>query len=251
MEVTIMKNKLFLGSFIALMFLGAPQSSDAAGNSERIIYIPSGECLNYGEYNMSFRVYNYGGMLTRSVFGVLQGMNVGFSWDIANLIGSETVHGRDPALYLKLDLFRESVLMPAMALGYDAQGYEWDASRREYSRQALGAFLVMSKEFILPNLYLTGVTNYNNKDRDPDHDFMDKLGGFAGFNYTPSRVGFYYEAVNLGQGRNLCRMNAGAKYEVVDGLQFMLSFENISEAGRIELDKQQQRTFSILYKGAF
>jgi len=246
-----MKNKLFLAVVAALIFLGVPQRGECAGNPERLIYIPSGECLNYGEYNMSFRVYNFGGMLTRSVFGVLQGMNVGFSWDLANLIGSETIHGRDPELYLKLDLFRESALMPAIALGYDAQGYEWNSVEKEYSTDPIGCFLVMSKELILPNMFLTGGTNYNTKDHNPDHDFIDKLNGFAGFSFQPSRFGLYYEAINLGQGKDICRMNAGAKYEIVDGLQFMLSFENISEAGRIELDKQQQRTFSILYRGAF
>ncbi|MBU3956380.1 hypothetical protein KJ633_07955, partial [bacterium] len=64
----------------------------------------------------------------------------------------------------------------------------------------------------------------------------------------PSKFGIYYETYNLGNGRDLCKMNAGAKYEIVEGLQFMLTFENISETG---LYKQQQRTFSILYKGAF
>ncbi len=246
-----MKNKLFLASAVALTFLGAPGQAECAGNSERIIYIPSGECLNYGEYNMSFRVYNSGGMLTRSVFGVIQGMNVGFSWDIAGLIGSETVHGRDPELYLKLDIFRESDLMPAVALGYDAQGYEWNEAEKKYTTDAIGCFLVMSKELILPNLYLTGGTNYNTGDNNDEHDFTDKLNGFAGFSFKPSKFGIYYEAYNIGNGRDLCRMNAGAKYEVVEGLQFMLSFENISEAGRIDLDKQQQRTFSILYRGAF
>ncbi|PIV19458.1 MAG: hypothetical protein COS41_00780 [Elusimicrobia bacterium CG03_land_8_20_14_0_80_50_18] len=246
-----MKNKLFLGAFAAMMFLGVPQHSDAAGNAERIIYVPSGECLNYGEYNMSFRVYNYGGMLTRCVFGVLQGLNVGFSWDIANLIGSETIHGRDPALYLKIDIVRKNFRMPAVALGYDAQGYEWDDGEKKYSRDALGAFVSMSKELILPNLYVTAGANFNNKDRRPDTDFVDKLGAFAGFKYSPSRLGLYYEAVNLGQGRDPARMNAGINYEVVDGLQFTLAFENISEAGRIDRHEEQQRTFSILYRGAF
>ncbi|MEA2082578.1 MAG: hypothetical protein U9O97_07565 [Elusimicrobiota bacterium] len=246
-----MKNKLFLAAMAALMLLGAPQRGEGAGNPERLIYIPGGECLNYGEYNMSFRVYNYGGMLTRSVFGVLQGMNIGFSWDIANLIGSETIHGRNPELYLKLDLFRESALMPAVALGYDAQGYEWNSVDKKYSTDPIGVFLVMSKELVLPDMYVTAGTNYDTKDHNPDHDFTDKLKGFAGFSFQPSKFGLYYEAINVGKGRNLCRMNAGAKYEVVEGLQFKLSFENISEAGRIELNKEQQRTFSILYKGAF
>jgi len=245
-----MKNKLFLAAAAALMFLAAEQGV-CSGNSERIIYIPSGECLNYGEYNMSFRVYNSGGMLTRSVFGVMQGMNVGFSWDIAGLIGSETVHGRDPELFLKLDLFRESALLPAIALGYDAQGYEWNETENKYATDAIGVFLVMSKELLLPDLYLTGGTSYNNEDKNSEHDFTDKLNGFAGFSFQPSKFGIYYEAYDIGKGRDVCRMNAGAKYEVVEGLQFMLSFENISEAGRIDLDKQQQRTFSILYKGAF
>ncbi|MBU3955137.1 hypothetical protein KJ633_01615 [bacterium] len=243
-----MKKNLFLIVVAALAVLGNPQFVDGAGNSERIIYIPNGECLNYGEYNMSFRVYNSGGMMTRSVFGVMQGMNVGFSWDIANLIGSETIHGRDPELYLKLDIFRESALMPAMALGYDAQGYEWNESEKKYEKDPLGFFLVMSKELILPGLYLTGGTNYDTEDKNSEHDFKDKLNGFAGFSFKPSKFGIYYETYNLGNGKELCKMNAGAKYEIVEGLQFMLTFENISKAG---LYKQQQRTFSILYKGAF
>ena len=244
-----MKRGIFAVIAGILILSSAAMAEEGVDNTERLIFIPKACGLNYGEYNINFRMYNEGGMLTRAVFGVIQGLNVGFSWDILHLIGTETAMGRNPQLYLKFDLYRGGRLMPATSVGYDAQGYEWNAGTKKYDSSPVGFFLVMSKELMLNNFYLTGGGDYDTEDKNPDHSFTDKLNGFAGFNFKPSKFSVYGEAINIGRGSEYCRINGGALYEIVEGLQFMLAFENISEAGKV--NKQQQRTFSILYRGAF
>ena len=240
----------FLAVVLGLIVLSSGvKALEGIDSTERLIFIPKACGLNYGEYNINFRIYDEGGMLTRAVFGVIQGLQVGFSWDIAYLIGTETAMGQDPELYLKLDLFRGSRLIPAMSFGYDAQGYQWNRKTEKYDSPPLGLFFAMSKELILKNFYLTGGAGYDTEDDNPDSSSTDKVNGFAGFNFKPSKFSLYGEAMNIGRGSDGSRMNAGAAYEIAEGLQFMLSFENISKSG--EINKEQQRTFSILYRGAF
>jgi len=244
--------------FILVFTLAAhlpAEESAGSGNTERLIFIPAAGGMNYGEYNVNFRMYTGGGMLTRSVFGVLQGFNVGFSWDIEKLIGSETAKGRDPNLYLKMDLFRGNYTFPKVSLGYDAQGYEWNGSTvpsaKEYDIKPMGFFLVLTKELFFSNFMMTVGANYNKDIDENSSSFKDNLCSFAGFNFKPSKLGVCAEGINLGRSSDLIRVNAGAVLEFTEGLEFRLNFENITENGRLKRDKKIARTLSIIYRAAF
>lgn len=254
--------KIFL--FLAVMAIAHAQPAGAnfegMDTTERLIFIPTAGGINYGEYNVNFRIYKNGGILTRTVFGVLQGFNVGFSWDVEKLIGSETAKGRDPNLYLKMDLFSGNYTFPKVSLGYDRQGYEWNESTgtnmQKYTIDSMGFFLVMTKELFFPNFLMTGGVNYN-KDLANDSDsFRDKISSFVGFNFKPSKFGICAEGINLGRGNGLSRFNAGAILEFTEGLQFMLNFENITrekipDTAVTTEDVKMERTLSIVYRSAF
>jgi len=240
-----MKNYIFV-----LIIFSASLFSQNTDTQERINFIPKAGGLNYGEYNVNFRIYQNGGMLTRMVFGVLQGIDIGFSWDIYSLIGTETAHARDPNLYLKFDIFRGNQLLPAISAGYDNQGYGlWNDKQEKYEIPALGFFATFSKELFIPKFYVTAGLNYNKNAFEKNKDFPESLACFAGFNIKPSRLGIFAEALNIGKGWDYSQINAGIVFEFTEGLNFMLAFENVSEADKIR--KDVERTFEILYKGAF
>ena len=224
-----------------------------ADNTERLIFIPAAGGMNYGEYDINFRMYKDGGILTRAVFGVMQGFNVGFTWDVEKLIGSETAKGRDPNLYLKMDLFSGNYTFPKVSLGYDGQGYEWNGSTgtEKYTIKPMDFFLVMTKELFFSNFLVTVGANYN-KDIDKDSgSFKDNVCSFAGFSFKPSKLGICAEGINIGRDSDLCRVNAGAVLEFTEGLEFMLNFENITEKGQLKQYEKMERTLSIIYRAAF
>lgn len=237
--------------FCFLLFLTFVVSAQGAektvseDNVERLIFVPKAGGLNYGEYNVNFRIYTGGGIVSRCVFGVIQGLDVGFSWDIQDLIGMEAIHGRNPDLYLKFDLFRGNFLLPQISIGYDKQGYGvWSKVTEKYAIHPLGFFMVLSKEMILPDLYLTAGGNINN-----DATSSNKLEAFGGLNFKPSKFGIIADAIDIGRGKNFCRINAAATLEFTEGLQFMLGFENLTKAEKTS--SSIERTFSIVYHGAF
>ncbi|MFH1353052.1 MAG: hypothetical protein ABIH68_05700 [bacterium] len=256
-----MKKGLLLFILACVLTADLPAEETAkADNMERLIFTPTAGGMNYGEYNANFRMYKGGGMLTRAVFGVLQGFNVGFSWNVDSLIGSETAKGRDPNLYLKMDLFRGNYAFPKVSLGYDRQGYEWrdstGTSTQKYRIEPIGFFLVMTKELFFPNFFVTGGANYNKDIAKNPESFRDKISSFAGFSFKPSKFGFCAEGINLGRGNGLCRFNAGAILQFTEGLEFMLNFENITrteieENGLAEEDAKIERALSIIYRAAF
>ncbi len=240
--------------------VSSAEETAKADNMERLIFTPTAGGLNYGEYNVNFRMYKGGGLLTRAVFGVLQGFNVGFSWDVESLIGSETAKGRDPNLYLKMDLFRGNHAFPKVSLGYDRQGYEWNestgTSTQKYLIEPMSFFLVMTKELFFPNFFVTGGANYNKDLAKNSDSFRDKINSFAGFSFRPSKFGFCAEGINLGRGNDLCRFNAGAILQFTEGLEFMLNFENITrketeENGSAGENAKIERALSIIYRAAF
>ncbi|MCD6413527.1 MAG: hypothetical protein J7L54_05225 [Elusimicrobia bacterium] len=234
---------LFFLVFSAVAF--AAEKTVTADNAERLIFVPKAGGLNYGEYNVNFRIYTGGGIVARCVFGVIQGLDVGFSWDIQNLIGTDVIRGRNPNLYLKLDIFRGNFVFPQISIGYDKQGYgQWIDSTKKYQIPELGFFLVMSKEMIIPNLYITAGGNVNNSGNSDN-----KVEAFVGLNFKPSKFGVYADAIDIGKGKDICRVNAGALLEFTEGLQFMLGFENVTTAEKISSDIE--RTFSIIYHAAF
>jgi len=253
-----MKNILLFMAVITLFAHTHPVAAETEGtdNTERLVFIPVAGGMNYGEYNINFRIYKNGGLLTRTVFGVMQGFNVGFAWNVEKLIGSETAKGRDPNLYLKMDLFRGNYTFPKVSIGYDSQGYEWNESTgpagKEYIIDSMGFFLVMTKELFFPDFFVTGGANYNN-DLDKDSGgFKDKFSSFAGCSFKPSRFGLCAEGINLGRGKGLSRFNAGAVLEFTEGLQFMLNFENLTREKIADMSNAKiERTLSIIYRSAF
>src|SRR5687768_1531346 len=117
--------KLFRVLFLSL-FLFLPMGSHAAGLLANLIDIPTAETVDHFGYNIAFRFYSGGGLLTKTAFGVFPRLNVGFGLDAENFVGAGTVDVNPPTLNLKVRFYDGKRQLPALAIGYDGQGYFYD-----------------------------------------------------------------------------------------------------------------------------
>jgi hypothetical protein len=157
---------------------------------QKLVDAPTAGCLKKGQYSFELQVYPQGGVLAGFAVGLFDRFTMGVSYGGIGIIGSQQVDWNEqPGVLLKYRLFEESILMPAVALGFSNQGYgAWldkenqadtavEGSRYEF--KAKGMFAVAGKNFAIKSLgtigFHGGVT-YNAIENNDDGN----LDGFVG-----------------------------------------------------------------------
>lgn len=149
------------------------QSTGAESPQLEAVDIPTSDILDPATFSTAFRFYNEGGIASRLVIGPFKRVNLGIQGDAQRVIGSQTPHMVRPSVFFKLRFFDGSDLLPALALGYDNQGYLYQDSTRDFLQKERGIYLVGSHEILFPNLQLHAGLNVD--------DFSNaKLKGFFG-----------------------------------------------------------------------
>jgi len=120
-----------------------------------LIDIPTPGTINRYSMEFNFRLYYNGGVVSRLSFGVSNRLNIGCSLDIDSLIGITSPAIRQPALNLKFRLFDGAGNLPALAFGYDGQGYRYDAAAGAYLHKEKGIYLCGDMEVFTENLEFT------------------------------------------------------------------------------------------------
>lgn len=226
--------KIFVGFFILLAAWGPAR----AQQNDILIDIPSAHITEYGGYTARFRFYSQGGILTRLSFGVLNRVNIGFSWDLEEVIGSRKIDVNEPALNLKIRFFDGTILLPALAFGYDGQGYFFDKETDEYTQREKGIFLVTTQELFLPKLEWTLGGNI--------FDFSeDSIYGFAGVTYTIHPLVIVVEYDNI-HNKEFNRLNAGITLLLSPSISVDLAGRDIGARSR-----DAERIVRINYRGLF
>jgi hypothetical protein len=159
-----------------------------------LIDIPTADVLDPATYSTNFRFYSEGGIVSRLVIGPFRRVNFGIMADAQQVIGGSAPHLIRPSLYFKLRAFDGTDILPAIALGYDNEGYIYSDPLRDFRQKAKGLYLVGSHEIFLPNFEVH--SGMNTSDFDPV-----RLSGFF-----------------------------GASYRVVDNLTLMAEYDNIRNA---------------------
>jgi len=212
--------------------------------SVEIIDIPSAEIVDYANFDLGFRLYGAGGVLAKMVFGVFKPINIGMSWDIDHAIGpgSAKVDTRPPAIYFKAKVFAGGMSLPAVALGYDGQGYgEYGVlgtDNEKYSHREKGIFVSCTREYFIPNLFLTFGGNI--------YDFnSESVFGFVGGTYElEDKLIFMAEYDNIHSAPEN-RINLGAGLFVAENIVIKAVGRNLFRGPASE------RVAMINYKGKF
>jgi hypothetical protein len=125
--------------------LNAPETS--------VIDAPTAAVLDYGGYSSQTRFYSSGGLLEYASFGVYHRLNLGASFSVNGLIGSDTaVRVLPPEVQVKYRIYDGDRYLPAFGAGYDGQGFDYSATEKLYHDRQRGFYVVASDELGVPGL---------------------------------------------------------------------------------------------------
>lgn len=231
-----MKTTIKYASFVILFAVAARAELPIL----EMIDIPTAEVADHYAADVSFRSYTGGGVLTKTAFGVLPRLNVGFGLDAEHFIGNQSVDLNRPTLNMKLRAFDGGRNMPALALGYDGQGYFFNKDTDKYTQREKGLYAVGSGEVVVPGLTMSGGLNI--------YDFKkDAVYGFTGLMYTyQNTVGATIEADNLFHKAGNSRFNIGARYYITPGFSLDMAGRDLWAASR-----KAERILRLNYSASF
>ena len=146
----------------------------------RVIDAPTAATLPQGVFEMDGRVYPSGGAQLAANIGIFSRFMFGVSYGAQNLVSDEPPDWNPRVeFFAKFKIIEENWYFPAIAAGYDRQGYgRWDDSLDRYLIKSKGFFAVVSKTYNLQGLAagFHGGVNYNpfeaEKDRDKSPNFF-------------------------------------------------------------------------------
>lgn len=203
-----------------------------------LVDIPTAGMLGSSGFALEVDFYKDGGVLMSGSIGILGRLSLGLSYGGTRLIGSEEpVMNPRPGYCVKVRVIEESMVLPAILVGFDTQGkdgYLKDLDR--YAVKSPGFYAVASKNYTMLGFFsIHGGINYSLEDADDDRD----MNLFAGIEKTLgpflSLVMEYNAALNdtdgkaIGRGRGY--LNAGLKWSVGSGLTLGFHFKDLTKNG--------------------
>lgn len=235
--------KKIIFSFIAVFMI----VSAAHASKMYVMDTPTTNILNYGSYDVSFRMFGYGGVHTRLDFGVFKFFNIGVSWELDRFIGNDQIEMAVPALSVKFRLYEGNMKWPGIALGFDGQGYFWNPDYdpdSDYLQRGKGLYVVIGRELFLEGLTFDLGVNMNNFSKPGVRGFIN-----ATIPLYVEVVQFMAEYDNIGYFPE-ARINAGLRFNLTDAID--LDFMMRDCWGKDSPDKvPNERVFKISYTGKF
>ncbi|MGB2957507.1 MAG: hypothetical protein WBD30_01320 [Bacteroidota bacterium] len=179
--------------------------------------------------------YQQGGVLLGISVGVFYRLALGITYGGSNLIGSgEPIMNPVPGVQVRLRVVEESLLLPALALGFDSQGrdgYIRDLDR--YVIKSPGLYGVLSKNYgVWGFLSIHGGVNYTFERTDEDRDINFYCGIEKTIGPTVSVVLEYNLAANdneeqaVGQGSGY--LNAALRWSFAEGLTLSVNLKDLT-----------------------
>ena len=196
-----------------------PDAGEASPQIEAVD-IPTADILDPSTYAVNFRFYNQGGLASRLIIGPLKRVNLGVTFDAQRFIGAGDPHMVRPSIYVKLRAFDGTDVLPALALGYDNQGYLYQDSKRDFLEKEKGLYVVGSHEIFIPDFELHAGMNINEFDNT-------KLYGFFGATYKiVSTFAVMAEYDNVRHSPD-SRVNLGGRYWLTPYFNVDLAARNV------------------------
>jgi hypothetical protein len=262
-EETMITRGRFLTVFVFLTVVGFHTSvaqgyagDGATMEPTMLIDKPTAGMLKRAGYSMGLHMFQRGGVLKSVSVGLMDRFSFGISYGGTDVIGQGEIDMNPyPGINVKLRIFDESLLIPAIAIGYDTQGKEpYLNETKRYTIKSPGFYVVASKNYsLLGHLSFHGGFNLSRERDDGDKD----LNLFAGIEKTIGKdislLVEYDRATNddhhraVGRGRGY--LNAGLRWSIGSGLVLGFDLKNV-------IKNQQNvsvgnRTIQIDYVGVF
>ena len=232
--------KIFLSNMIiaALCVAAWPTSSPAQLYQDLyVINSPTAGILPDASYHLRGRTGPQSSFLVSARVGFRNRVQVGVSYGVQNVLGhGEPQYNNEIGLQVRLRILEEG-RGPALAIGYDSQGYGvYHDDLGRYDRKSLGFYAVLSKNYSLIVGYFSlhgGVSI--SMEREDDQD----LNPFFAFEWTVmKRLSFLLDtntALNDnnsdGFGQGGVYMDGGVRLHLGQVVEMMLVFLDLTGNG--------------------
>ncbi|HDL04296.1 MAG: hypothetical protein DRP46_02060 [Candidatus Zixiibacteriota bacterium] len=194
-----------------------------------LVDAPTAGTLPRGCFDIVMRVYNNGGILGKTSIGLSNRLMLGMSYGAEDVISDYTANANPEIEFnIKLRLIDEDYYLPALAIGFNSQGYgAWIKDRDRYTYKSKGFYGVVSRSFMLQSMNAgihAGVNYSFEYDQDDEKDPTFFFGFDSRFQYN---IGFYLEydlALNddkssAGYAKGRGYLNAGLKWMYSENLE--------------------------------
>ena len=231
--------KIVLIILLSIFFINAQDQIYPPPTS--LVTIPTAGSLNRGVFSVSMRMQKDGGLLNSLSVGFSDRFMFGISLGASNLIGDKKpIPNPRPELMIKYRFIDESIVIPALSLGIDSQGFgsynEADSVRR-YDVKGYGLYLVSSKNWktLLGNMGLHFGINYNltesiDKDEDLnfftgiDIEFNPEFSFLIEYNAALNQNNMTAKTISMSRGGFL---NTGLRFSIFQNLHLDIHFNNL------------------------
>lgn len=211
-----------------------------------LIDIPTAGIIDYANFELKTRFYTGGGLLTYMNIGIINNrLNLGASFMIDRIIGSDSpVKMVRPEIQIKFRFYDGGYYIPALAVGYDGQGFYYDRNLKKFMQKGKGLYFVGSKEVIAN---LMGHVGLNIPDFDDGY-----LYGFVGLNYTvEDKINLRMEFDNFFHSDYNSRFNAGVGINITSNFVLDLAFRNIGRDSRFQNGMPEKMERIVQFKTFF
>lgn len=130
---------------------------------------PTAGILQYGEAQISSKIYHQNGILVGGAVGLFSRFMFGISYGGENIVGNDKPDWNDKVeVQAKYRLFDESPSMPAIVLGFDSQGHgRYNSKMKRYDIKSKGFYVVASRNYLfMGDLGLHLGLNYSLETKD-------------------------------------------------------------------------------------
>ncbi|MGA3245092.1 MAG: hypothetical protein ABSE41_10770 [Bacteroidota bacterium] len=238
----------------------AQSNAGASANIEPTMIIdrPTAGMLHRGAYYVSAGFFEQGGVLFGVSVGLIDRFNFGISYGGTDVLGTNKPRMNPyPGVNVKIRLLDESLVAPAVAMGFDWQGrgpYIDDLKR--YTIKSPGFYAVASQNYaILGNLSVHGGINLSTERGDGDKDLDLFFGAEKTLGQDISLLAEYDPGFNdnsanaIGKGRGRGYLNLGFRWSWGKGLVLGVNIKDIlKNEGDISVGN---RTLQLEYVGTF
>jgi len=244
--------RLFLTTLLAVSVFSAQAFAAKAKHEEAnpdtdLIDTPTAEVLDYYALQVRSRFMSDGAVLTGVGFGVLNRLNLGASATIDRMIGTaDPMRLVRPEIQAKFRFYDGGDKAPALAVGYDGQGYYYDTDAKKYYEKGHGMYLVGTKEILTPGLSINPGVNIS--DFDGDGVYV-----FTGLSYNIENNFALMAEWDAIQKIKESRFNVGARFYVTPFFQIDLAVREIGHNNTFDNGTRQrpERIAQLRYTTSF
>lgn len=241
-----MKKNILVSIICSLTITAISYAQGTAGEKAKYQYrflidMPTAGVLDKGLVSVGTEYLPLGVVIARLEVGVFDDISFGISYGGVNIIGAgDPIFYKLPSVDIRFRLFKETLLAPAITLGFDSQGKgKFSDSMGRFGIKSPGFFGAVSKNFaLLGYLSVHGSANYSLETRDGDN-FINITGGFEKtLGESFSVVGEYDFAFNDNQsevfGKGNGYLNLGMRWTLGEGFTFGFDLRDLLNNKKIE-----------------